>query len=91
MSKTENIATAFQRYVESEVWKCSSSPTGAHYLEAKSASGPDLKFVCNYCGISRTIKSQPLEFRYGRDNNNTDREIAGVIGISEDIGGEDES
>ena len=90
MSKTENIATAFQRYVESEVWKCSSLPTGAHYLEAKSASGPDLKFVCNYCGTSRTIKSQPLEFRYGRDDNNSIPDLAGVRAISRDVDGEQE-
>jgi len=50
MGRIPNILAEHRRYVESGVWKCSKSPTGAHYWIIESRV-----MVCKYCKERRKV------------------------------------
>ena len=48
--KTQQNEWAYREYIESGRWKCSQSPTGAHYW-----IGSSILLQCKYCGAERKI------------------------------------
>jgi hypothetical protein len=48
---------ADKEYIESNVWRCEKSPTGAHhYVESVRAHGV---FICKWCGEDKRFPIQP--------------------------------
>jgi RNase P subunit RPR2 len=48
---------ADKEYIESNVWRCEKSPTGAHhYVESARAYGV---FICKWCGEHRRFTIEP--------------------------------
>ena len=43
-----------KQYIESEVWQCCDSPTGAHYWVAEIEHNS--LFTCKWCGEDRKFK-----------------------------------
>ena len=55
-----------KKYVESGIWKCSDSPTGAHHWVYTSDS-----WVCRYCkGVKRTFDSRDRSQKQREQVNN---------------------
>lgn len=46
---TPSRKSIYTTYIESGVWRCVTSPSGAHYWQGKSTG----EFICKWCGESR--------------------------------------
>lgn len=59
----------YQEYLSRKKWKCSKSPTGAHYWK-----GDETCLICEYCGKKKDIDSSKFNTGYTmRRNENVDK------------------
>ncbi len=57
----ERKVSAYQNYLDSEVWKCKKSPTGAHHwVETKTLEDGQRRFQCKHCSKEADFKP-PVE------------------------------